>query len=218
MKEAAALLACLSMVGAFAWYVPLIVRRRVSPAPATWIIGAMAMNLAMLSYHAIPGRTFIENATLYAAALEIVFVLAILMTILWRAGELSVAFDHVQKACLAVMVAALAWWAFNQDQSYVTFWTTQTLLVVAYLATILKALQLRTAFDSIGNWGLIFVGSVIGSVPAVAMTSPYGIANSVRPVVSSGITLSLLIWYDRLNGGARWKDEYRTLTKFYGFR
>ena len=218
MKNAAGLLTFLSLMGAMGWYCPLILRRRVNPAPATWIIGTLAMNLAMVSYHAIPGRTLIENVTLYAAAFEITIVLGVLAVVLWRSGEFKVAFDWMQKSCLVVMVAAVIYWSFNREQSNITFWTTQTLLVVAYIATIAKAIQRRTAFDSIGNWSFIFAGSVIGTIPAVMMASPYGIANSIRAVVASGITVFVLVYFDRRNGGSRWKDEVETLASFYRIR
>ena len=218
MKNAAGLLTFLSLMGAMGWYCPLILRRRVNPAPATWIIGTLAMNLAMVSYHAIPGRTLIENVTLYAAAFEITIVLGVLAVVLWRSGEFRVAFDWMQKSCLVVMIVAVIYWAFNKEQSDVTFWTTQTLLVVAYIATIAKAIQRRTAFDSIGNWSFIFAGSVIGTIPAVMMASPYGIANSIRAVVASGITVFVLVYFDRRNGGSRWKDEVETLASFYRIR
>ena len=205
-------------MGAMGWYCPLILCRRVNPAPATWIIGTIAMNLAMVSYHAIPGRTLIETVTLYVAAFEITIVLGVLAVVLWRSGEFKVAFDWMQKSCLVVMVAVVIYWSFNKEQSNVTFWTTQTLLVVAYIATIAKAIQRRTAFDSIGNWSFIFAGSVIGTIPAVMMASPYGIANSIRAVVASGITVFVLVYFDRRNGGSRWKDEVETLASFYRIR
>lgn len=212
------ILTCAMLVAATAWYLPLIVRRRVQPAPATWIIGTLAMNLAMVSYHAIPGRTVLENITLYAAALQITVILAVLMVVLWRSGALRVAFDGFQKFCLGVMVASLCYWATHRDQPGVTFWTTQVLLVVAYTATIARAIQRKTAFDSIGNWACICAASLAGSIPAIVAWSPYGLGNSVRAVVSSAITVIILIAYDRRNGGARWKDEVTTLRGFYRVR
>ena len=73
-----------------------------------------------------------------------------------------------------------------------------------------------TAFDSIGNWSMICAASIVGTVPAVVMASPYGIGNSVRAVVSSVITVGVLIYYDRRSGHARWKDEVATVADFYG--
>lgn len=218
VKNTAGLLTFLSLMGAMGWYYPLILRRRVNPAPATWIIGCFAMNLAMVSYHAIPGRTLIENITLYAAAFEITIVLVLLVVMLLRSGEFRVAFDWMQKLCLVVMAVTLIYWAFNKKQAGVTFWTTQALLVVAYLATITKAIQRRIAFDSIGNWSFVFAGSIIGSIPAFMMASPYGIANSVRAIVASGITVAVLIYYDRKNGQSCWKNEKETIANFYRIR
>ena len=175
-----AVLTCLCFLLVVGWYCPLIISRRVNPAPATWIIGATAMSLSLVSYMAIPGRTWIENATLYGATVEIILVLVILLVVLYRSGEFRIAFDVTQKVCLVVMLVTVLYWALHKDQVSVTFFTTQALLVVAYIATIARAVRKKSAFDSIGNWGLILVASLIGSVPAVMIWSPYGIANSVR--------------------------------------
>jgi uncharacterized membrane protein YqgA involved in biofilm formation len=213
--NATGLLTVVFLAMAAGWYCPLILRRRVNPVPATWILGVVAMNVAMFSYHAIPGRTLIENVTLYAAAFEITIVLGVLVVVLWRSSELRVAFDRMQKLCLVFMAAAVGYWALNKEQPNVTFWATQTLLVIAYAMTIAKAIQRRTAFDSIGNWGFIFLASVVGTVPAIAMASPYGLGNSFRAVVSSGLNFFILVYFDRKNEWSRWRDELDTLAKYY---
>lgn len=215
MKDVTGLLACMSLLAAMGWYCPLIVRRRVNPVPATWIIACMAINIAMVSYHNIPGRTLIENVTLYAAAFEITAVLLVVLVVLWRGGELKVAFDRLQITSLVVMTATLVYWAFNKEQAGVTFWTTQTLMVVSYVPTCAKAIKRGTAFDSIGNWSFICIGAIFGSVPAIMMSSPYGLGNSARAVVSSAITVGILLYLDRKNNWSRWRDEVDTLASFY---
>ncbi len=215
MKNISGLLAVASLLAAMGWYCPLIIRRRVNPVPATWIIACLAINIAMVSYHHIPGRTLIENVTLYAAAFEITFVLAVVLVVLWQKGELKVAFDRLQYASLSVMLVTLVYWAFNKEQAGVTFWTTQTLMVVSYVPTCVRAIKRGTAFDSIGNWSLICIGAIFGCVPAIMMQSPYGLGNSARAVISSAITVGILCYFDRKNNWSRWRDELQTLADFY---
>lgn len=202
------------------WYCPLIIRRRVNPVPATWIIATIAMNIATWSYNSIPGRSVIENASLYAAALEITLVTVVLLFVLTRAGELYIAFDNIQKVSLAIMSITVLYWAYNRETEsarLVTYWTTQTLMTVAYIPTIVKVVRRGVAFDSIGNWGFIFLGSVIGTVPAVIGQNPYAVGNSLRAVLMSGITIGLLVYFDYRNGRERWDDEVQTLGRVYGF-
>jgi len=205
------------LTGAVAWYAPLVYRHRLVPAPATWIISLAAMDLSATAYHAIPDRTFIENVTLYAAAFEITIITTFIMIVLWRSGELRVAFDKVQWTCIFIMVMAILYWVTHRDDggSKVTFWTTQVMMISAYAATISRALQRKEAFDSIGNWGLILLGSIVGSIPAIVMQSPYGMGNSVRAIVLSSITVGLLIFLDKKNSWRRWDDEITTLKSFY---
>ncbi len=216
MKNASGLLAFVSLLAAMGWYCPLIIRRRVNPVPATWIIACMAINIAMLSYHNIPGRTLIENVTLYAAAFEISAVLLVVLVVLGRAGELKVAFDRLQYASLFVMLVTVIYWASSKGPAEeVTFWTTQTLMVVSYVPTCARAIRRGTAFDSIGNWSLICIGAIFGTLPALMMQSPYGLGNSARAVISSTITVGILLYFDRKNYWSRWRDEIETLASFY---
>lgn len=196
------------------WYCPLIITRRVTPAPATWVIGSSAMSLSAASYYAT-GKPWTANVTLYAAAVEILIVTATLLVTLWRYRELHIAFDRVQQAFLAIMALVVIYWCFNREGAKVTYWTTQALLVTAYVATITKAIQKRSAFDSIGNWGMICGASMIGIIPALILRSEYGLINSARAVSSSGLTLLVLVYYDRKNQWRRWRDEQETLARFY---
>lgn len=215
MKTTAGVLTLLLCVGAVVWSFPLIVRRNINPAPATGIIGSCAMILALLAYQAIPNRTLIENVTLYGGALQITVTTAVLFWVLWRCGQMRVAFDWAQKICLLVMVITVLWWLQNKDHACVTFWVAQTLLVVAYIATAVRAIQRKTAFDSICYWAFIFTATVVGAIPAIMMQSQYGIANSIRGITSSGFTLLLLMIYDRRSGSRRLSSEVSIVADFY---
>ncbi|MEX2436901.1 MAG: hypothetical protein WD471_01920 [Candidatus Paceibacterota bacterium] len=216
MIEFTASMTVLFLVVVTAWYVPLIWYEKVNPAPATYIIGTMAMWIAMISYHVIPERTIVENITLYVGAFQVTIILLVIIYVYVSNGSWKLEFDWVQKTCLTGIVVALIYWYFNQGQSHVVFWGTQILLVFAYVATIIRAFQRKIAFDAIGNWGFICMASIFGSFPAVVMMSPYGIGNSLRAVIASGLTMSLLIYYDKRSGYSRWQIEKQTLTNFYG--
>jgi hypothetical protein len=215
LKNATGIIMLLCFIGAFLWYVPLVIKRLITPALATWIIGWCAITLSVISYHSILGRTVIENATLYGTAASMTITLAVIVAVLWKAGELKAAFDPIQKSCLAITCLAFVWWVFNRNQAGATFWTTQVLMIVAYAATLVKVIKRGVAFDSIGNWAFIFIGSCVGSVPSFLMESSYGISNSLRAVIASGILAACLIWYDYKAGFKGWKEEKKTLKKFY---
>jgi hypothetical protein len=133
----------------------------------------------------------------------------------YRSGVLRAEFDWMQKTSLVIMAGSLAYWALYRDQSEVTFWTVQLLLVVSYVPTVFKALHRRSAFDSIGNWALIVAGTIVGIIPAIMMQSVYGLINSGRGIVCSAITLLILLHFDRKNGRSRWKDEVTTHARFW---
>lgn len=214
MKEISALCAFLFVV-VMAWYLPLLIRRRVQPAPATWIVGMFAMNISAFAAWYIPGSVIANNITLYSATVEISIVTIVMMFMIESDGTQHITFDRLQKTCLWITAAILVYWMLHHDQPQVTFWTTQVLLLIAYIATIGKAIRKRTAFDSIGNWGLICLASIVGSTPAIMSWNLYGLANSIRAILSSGFTVGILIYFDRRNDWRRWKDELQTLGNFY---
>lgn len=195
------------------WYCPLIIKRRVTPPPATWIIGSIAMNISAWSYY-MTGRAWIDNVIVYSAALEILIVTTTLVVSLARQGELIVSFDRVQKACLVTMACILGYWYINRDAE-VTFITTQTMMVLAYVPTVAKGLKVKRAFDAIGNWGLILLATVVGGVIPFITGNELGQFASVRAILTSGFTVGMLLYYDQKQGWVRWQDELQTLRSVY---
>jgi hypothetical protein len=201
------------MVAKLLWYIPQIVTGSVKPAPATWIIGCLMMGIGVASYSLTPGATVWSNITLYTSSAEITIVLLTLFLFQRR----SVQFDYLQQFCLGVTILVLCYWYFNQHQTGVAYWSTQCLLIVAYIATIGKALELQKAFDSIGNWAFTLAASVAGSVPALISMDPQSIGNSIRAIVASGVTVWILIHFDRKQGWKRWRSELEVLCQWYKF-
>ncbi len=211
MNLFAAFLALTVLLLGTLWYCPLIVRRVITPAPATWIIGASAMDLALGSYWFAARGTFSEkilgNVTLFGAAIEISIVCGVLLVSLWLHEELHIAFDAFQKFCLVVMITTLVYWFFNRDHARATFWTTQALLVVAYIATVGKVVRKKKNFDSLVHWGCVLIASAVGILPSWQLHNVYGIGNSIRAVLSTVITVFLLSYFDKKNGWEQFRNE-----------
>lgn len=205
MLTVLAFLSALVMMSAVLWYCPLIIRRKVAPPPATWIIASVAMTISALAYYAT-GRSWIDGVTVYASTVEILIVTTVLHISLFRHKEFSISFDWIQKLSLAIMAGILVYWYFNRNAS-VTFVTTQSLMLVAYIPTVAKLLKLKKAFDSIGNWGIIFLASIIGGVIPFVNGNHLAEFSAARAVIASGLTFFLFIYYDRANGWVRLKSE-----------
>ncbi len=199
------------------WYAPLIVRRKVTPVPATWIVGATTLDIGAFAYLQIPGRPLMANVTLLAAAIEISMALATVLYTLQRDGGLrKTRFDAVQKSVLCVTLLTLLYWGWSGGMhadkrgAQITFWVMQLLMAAAYIPSVIRAYGSRRAFDSIGNWGLIFSACVIGFIPAYAApeaTRFYAVFNSWRGFISAGILLSFLLYFDKKNGWVGWRAE-----------
>ncbi len=205
-----------------AWYTPLILKRQVEPAPATFILAFLAFLVASAAHLAVPEETLrdklLGNVTLFVATIQVGVVLAIIVYVYKRDNSWVVQFDWRQKAALSGVVIALGYWALNRDQSHVTYWATQILLFASYGATIVRAIERKKAFDSIGNWAFITLGSLFGAVPALMIWTWYGLGNSARAVLASGFTAWLLLHYDKREGYARLKEEIRVVREYYRWK
>lgn len=194
------------------WYIPVLWRGAIKPAPATWIIGTVALNISSLSYFAAAKGTLQEkvvgNVLLLGATVEITVVTAVFLVSLWWRGELKVAFDWFQKLCFMGMFLALTPWLYDHKNAYLTFWTTQLLFVVAYFATIGKVRARKASIDSLVHWSSIFLASLLGAIPAWSRGNIYGEINSVRSILSSGGLLFLLFYFDKKNGWEQWRREF----------
>lgn len=210
-----ALLTCAAMAMAGLWYCPLVIRRKVHPVPATWIVGTATMNIGAVAYLSIPGRSIIANVTLLVAALEISVVLCVVLITLHRHGELRIAFDRLQKIVLLIASHTIAYWVGtgvirgDARGAETTFWIMQFLLVMAYVPTAVKVLKRRTAFDSILNWGFITLGCAFGAVPALVLWNGHGMFNSARGLLSSGLLVTLFIFFDKKEGWKRLRAEVK---------
>jgi len=211
----AAVFTWILLFAACGWYTPLIVRGKVQPPPATWILAAAGINIAAVAALNVPNRTLIENVTLYAAAVEIDIVFTVLAVYLSRRGQWRSSLNTFQWTCLGVMVVSVLRWIFGSGGPKETFWILQTLFVLAYVVTAVKALQVRWVFDSIVNWLLICSAAVAGLVPAILKESPYGIFNSVRAIVSAGFLVWFFVSLDRKDGWKALSREAATNKEFY---
>ena len=210
MKDFLAYASLVVMTVAAAWYCRMIVTKRVSPAPATWAVGCFATNLSWWGYWNKPGATIWGNVSLFGGVFQVTTVSAVLFVSLWKEKALRLSFDRVQRTCLGVAGAVLVFWVLNPTSvraAQITFWTTQALLVVAYAATIGKALALRKNVDSIFYMVGVSTSAVLGLFPPVWESNVYGITSSVRFIVSAILTTCLLCALDRKQGWVQLKRE-----------
>jgi hypothetical protein len=195
MREIAALLSVLVLATGTGWYCYLIINRRVRPVLATWLIAGIAITISFAAYWGTPEHTWLGNITNLAGAIEIWFVITILSWVLLREGGLAVEFDRFQISCLVVSALILVGWKLT-DQPALAFCLIQILIIIAYLATIGRLIKWRRNPDSSVMWGAILVASTFGLVPAIIDGDNFGIANSVRAILSSGFTFALMVRLD----------------------
>lgn len=213
MENTLVFVAIVLMVMKLVWYLQLIASKKISPAPATYIVAMVSQNISAWSYYAT-GKPWRDGLVVYVAVVEVTMVAFYLVTALYKSREIKLSFNRVQYVSLAVMVGIVVYWYLNQDP-IVTFVATQALMVLAYIPTLAKAKELKKAFDSPTNWILLTVVSVVaGAIPFLS-GNVLGELAAVRAFALSSLTVGTLLYYDRLNGYTRFRDELQTLSRFY---
>lgn len=197
----------LTMTAVTVWYCALIVLRRVSPAPAAWIIALVAMNLSFVAYWGTRKHTLIGNVTNLTAAVEIIVITGLILWSLWRSSELKISFDAFQWGSVIASVVIMMFWKQSfylsaEHRSIAAFACVQAMLVLSYVVMVSKVLRLKKNTDSIVMWVGIATASVFGYCAAAEQNDIFGQINSLRAIVTSALLAAIMICFDLRNG--RW--------------
>lgn len=115
-----------------------------SPVPATWILMFVMILLSFWMYWESPRKSWTANIGVTAGMVAIGFILAGVIAANIRYGALRVAFDKVQKWCLAAGGVTVVLWSFT-DNPFLSYILVQVVGVVAYIATVKKLWRAESA-------------------------------------------------------------------------
>jgi len=195
VRELASWLAGLTLTVATIRYCYLIYLGRIKSSPAGWMIAAIAITIGYFAYWETSNPTWLGNIGQLLGAIEIWFVLGVLMWSLHRKNELGVEFDRFQWGCLLASLATVALWKFT-NRPDVAFVLLQVILVISYIAVVGKLITWKDNHDYTPMWVAIFTTSVFGFVPALMDRDSFGIINSIRAILASGITTVIMLRLD----------------------
>lgn len=156
--------AIIMMLGSF-WYCYLILREKVSPPPATFIILSLTFPLAFYMYMQKPDWSFTANIGLTSACLSVWVVGATLLTKLSLQKKLRVELNRFQRITILASLLILVFWFVTKD-SRIAYILLQVSALIGYIPVIQKLWKATENKDSIIFWLSLFLSTCVSSYAA----------------------------------------------------
>jgi len=168
------LLTIILSVAATGYYLYCIKKRKADPSLTAWMLVTAMMCILSWMYLHSPRKSWTSNISMLFGTANVTVVLAVVLYTNIRRGTLRVAFDTVQKWCLAGGGVIAASWYYMYHvlgiASYrmllLAYCTVQLLGVVAYTAMVQKLLRTRRNSEPLFTWVVWLLGNFISIYPA----------------------------------------------------
>lgn len=191
MYEAAVLATVIVAVVAAVDYVYRAWVRQTNPVPATWILMMVVMSLSLWMYWNSPQKSWTSNIGFLAGFVSCAIILLGVISTHIRYGTLSVAFDKVQKWCLAAGGAVVVFWFFTQEP-LVSYTLVQLVALVAYFATVKRLWRAKQSTEPLLLWVAGLMGNIFAIYPAWAQGDPFSWIYLARALPCSILLLFLI--------------------------
>lgn len=162
---------------------------KTSPVPATWILMAVNMTLAVWMYWHSSKPSWTGNIGLVTGVVNCYMILSSVMAVNARDRTLRIAFDRVQWLCLAGGAVIVLFWAAT-DEPLLSYILVQGIAVVGYSATARKLWRARKSSEPLAIWVAFFLSNLTALYPAWAKNDLY----SWIFVSRSGSTVGLVVF------------------------
>ena len=163
--------------------------RETSPVPATWILAVMMFALSFWMYWMSPRRSWTANIAVIAGLLNVTTILIGVIAANVRYGTLRVAFDRVQRWCLAFGVVVVVFW-FVTDQPLVAYALVQVIGIIAYVATVRRLWSAERSTEPLFLWVSILLATLCAIYPAWVKRDPFAWVYLARAVPST----AFMVW------------------------
>lgn len=189
--EISVLLTVSLMVIAAMDYVRCTWTRKINPVPATWILIVVTMSLSFWMYWNSPQKSWTANIGVIAALVNTSIILAGVIAANIRYGTLSVAFDKVQKWCLASGVGVVLFW-FLTDQPLQSYVMVQLIALIGYFATMKRLWSAKRSTEPLFVWTAVLFASLCALYPAWVKSDPFAWIFLGRAIPSTAIMIYLI--------------------------
>jgi len=189
MYDAAVLATVILMTVSAVDYVRHAWIRETKPVLATWILATVMTGLSFWMYWESPRRSWTANIAVTSGLASILIILFGVIATNVRDGALHVAFDRVQRWCLAFGCLVVVFWWFT-DAPLAAYVLVQIIGIIAYAATAQRLWSAERSTEPLFLWITVFLATLCAIYPAWVRHDPFSWIYLARAVPST----ILIIW------------------------
>lgn len=204
MREISVVITCLLSVITNVYYLQLIIRNRVQPVLASWVILAVTTSLSFWTYWNSPQPTLQANIGNTLSFLSCNTILVTLLVLQWRQGWPRMKFNHFQERCLATSAFIIIfWWGARylfggQNAATISNILTQILMFMGYWVLAERLWRSEKNTESLTMWSGAFAASVVSVIPAILEHDKLAMLFGARALVTSGVIIALILRLQRI--------------------
>ena len=166
--------------------------RETNPVLATWILMTVVMSLSFWMYWESPRKSWTANIGVTAGLVNIALILIGVIATNIRYGTLKVAFDKVQKWCLAGGAGVVVFWSMT-NQPLISYVLVQCIALIGYFATVKRLLKAERSTEPLCMWVAILVANLCALYPAWVRNDPFSWIYLGRALPSTTLVICLII-------------------------
>lgn len=172
-------------------YIWLLVKKKIKPALAMWIIFSIAIVMSLITYLSEGNYDLFDNIM---NTVDLVYVVTISIAI-FIFGDKSSKFSKFDKGSLVIVLIIVIFWIFTQNHK-VTNIIIQLILVIAYFPVVKKLTDSKENSEPF----LVWIGMLLA--PAISLLSSKGLLATIystRAIICVGLLLFLMLRIEIVN-------------------
>jgi hypothetical protein len=188
--------AAVIMTAGSLWYCYQILREKVQPPPATFIILSSTFPFAFYMYAQNPNWSFTANIGLSAATANVWMVTLLLISKLSIQKKLRIELNSFQRITIFASLLILVFWFVTKDQ-FTAYILLQISALIGYIPIIKKLWRAKENPDSLVFWGSLFLSTCVASYAAYEKNDTQSWIYIIRAIPSTLIVILLMIRAER---------------------
>jgi len=178
------------------WYSRRIWNADAIPVVTTFILMTVVLGLSYVMYWDKPGASWTGNPGNLSGLINVFIVTTVLTVRHVKDGTFALAFNKLQKWCLALGGLIVVGWLVT-DNPTMSYLLMQTLALVAYTPTVVRLIRDKNPKDSNILWGSILLATILSIQPSLERGDVLGVIYILRALPSTLIVVGLIWWKKR---------------------
>jgi hypothetical protein len=166
-------------------YIYLLYHKKISPSLAMWTFFSLAVGISLFTYFAAGTYVISDNILNFT---DFILVVSVSIAILvW--GDPSTRFNRFDVACLAAVLAIIAFWAVSKNH-VVTNYSVQSIMVISYFPVLGRMVNQKKNTEAFSPWIMMLVAAGISLFASKGwLASVY----AIRAIVCTGALLIMML-------------------------